>query len=272
MKHHLLFLLAGTWIAAPALAQEYCLDSASEAAYEACLERRFQQADQALNRIYQEALRAIDQLEGTAQEVQPDAWRAALREAQRAWIAFKEAECDGLALHENWEWWSPDDAVVDCRIRVTDARASELAARYGVSAEGTYADVIRTDAIGGLERRTLERFGAAIERHDWDEVRSMFDEDGYLEQREAMGLEDDQILLETLGFENNLRTGPDDDAAFQTRLNRIAEFVVTDAAYDDSRSLTVKGFVVLRDGSEVPFTMYWAERMNGGIEVVVPVG
>lgn len=272
MKHHILAfsLLASACFVVPAHAQEYCLDSASEEAHAACMNLRFKQADEALNTIYQEAMRAIRLHEGTPHETeaQPAAWRAALRDAQRAWIAFKDAECDGVAPHENWTLWDRDDAVMTCRIRLTDARAAELSAHYRVSATGNYVEMIQTEDLDPLERRTLERFGAAVERHDWEEVRSMFDEVGYIDQRDSFGLSDAQILAESMGFEYAL---PDNES-FTTRLNHIAEFAITDAVYNDAQLLTIRGFVLMDDGEALPFTMFWRARMNGGIEAVVPAG
>ena len=278
MKRSLtVLILLSTPLIAAAQEQEYCLDRASEAAYEECLQMRFDHADGALNLLYQQALSVIEDLEGASQEeVRPEEWRTALREAQRAWVAFKEAECEKLAPREHWMMWNEEHAKMICRIRLTEARVRDLAAHYNLSANptaGAYSEIIQAKGVDGLDRRTLERFGQAVERHDWEEVRSMFNEESYLDQRDGFGLEDAQIILETLGIEGNLRSGDEDEEnVYAARLNRIAEIVITKAAYDDSQTLTVEGFIMLYDGSEHRFRMHWAERMNGGLEVVVPVG
>lgn len=239
---------------------------------------RFNHADGALNLLYQQALGVIEDLEGASQEeVRPEEWRTALREAQRAWIAFKEAECEKLAPREHWMMWNEEHAKMICRIRLTEARARDLAAHYNLSADpaaGAYSEIMQAEGVYGLARRTLERFGLAVERHDWEEVRSMFNEENYLEQRDGFGLEDAQIILETLGIEGHLRFDgeEEEDNIYDARLSRIAEIVITKAAYDDARMMTVEGIIVLYDGREHPFTMLWAERMNGRLEVVVPVG
>jgi len=278
MKYIGVLLLLGMPLTTVAQEQKYCLDRASEAAYEECLQMRFNHADGALNLVYQQALGSIENLEdATLKEVHPKIWQEALREAQRAWVAFKKAECERLAPHENWMMWNTEHAKMMCRIRLTEARTRDLAAHYNLSADpaaGAYGEIIQVEDVYGLNRRTLERFGQAVERHDWEEVRSMFNEENYLEQRDGFGLSDAQIILETLGIEGNLQSDSDEDEenVYDARLSRIAEIIITKAAFDDSRMMTVEGSIILYDGSEHRFSMLWAERMNGGIEVVVPVG
>jgi uncharacterized protein YecT (DUF1311 family) len=91
-----------------------CPGDAEQAAINACLNRVFTRADAALNRQWEETLRA----------------RAAvveqLRTAQRAWLAYRDAQCASA---------TPSVASADiqaseqtlCRTRLTEARTHELA-------------------------------------------------------------------------------------------------------------------------------------------------
>jgi uncharacterized protein YecT (DUF1311 family) len=277
----ILLLLGSTALTIVAQEADYCLDRASEAAYNECLELRYLHTDGALNLLYQQALGMIDDLEAVSEEeAQPEAWRTALRAAQRAWIAFKDAECETLAPLESWmapqdDWLILNDeqAKLLCRIRLTEARVQDIAAHYNLTAEPAaraYSDIVQTEAVSGLARRTLQRFGEGLERHDWEEVLSFFNEENYLDQRDGLGLSDAQIMLETLGVKGGLAGEKTD--THQERLNRIADVIISETTYDDARGMTVKGVVRLNDGSEHAFQMYWSEGMTGRLEVVVPVG
>jgi uncharacterized protein YecT (DUF1311 family) len=91
-----------------------CPGDAEQAAINACLDRVFTRADAALNRQWEETLRAR----------QADAER--LRAAQRAWLAYRDAQCASA---------TPSVASADiqaseqtlCRTRLTEARTHELA-------------------------------------------------------------------------------------------------------------------------------------------------
>lgn len=80
-----------------------------------CIGEEFTAQDRRLNTVYQQALAAL-----------PAPRRAAFARAQRAWVAFKEAECDFVL--------DPDGgslariAANDCMLRMTATRADELEA------------------------------------------------------------------------------------------------------------------------------------------------
>jgi uncharacterized protein YecT (DUF1311 family) len=91
-----------------------CPGDAEQAAINACLNRVFTRADAALNRQWEETLRA----RAAAAEQ--------LRTAQRAWLAYRDAQCASA---------TPAVASADiqaseqtlCRTRLTEARTHELA-------------------------------------------------------------------------------------------------------------------------------------------------
>lgn len=118
-------LLAASLVAHPAAASEpqyspafaSCMDASGGVtiAMIDCIGEEFTAQDRRLNAVYRQVLAAL-----------PAARRAAFTRAQRAWVAFKEAECDFVL--------DPDGgsmariAANDCVLRMTAARADELQA------------------------------------------------------------------------------------------------------------------------------------------------
>ena len=82
------WLIAGAALlalaAAPAQAQDHldCAHAEAQQDMNQCADRDFHRADEALNRAYRAAMAKLDK---------DDA--ALLRSAQRAWLAFRDAEC-----------------------------------------------------------------------------------------------------------------------------------------------------------------------------------
>ena len=78
----------------------------------ACAAERAKAADQRLNKAYQDLLRYLD-----------DAETAKLRTAQRAWIAFRDADC---------AFWGAGEGAIapmnqaNCRADLSDLRTAEL--------------------------------------------------------------------------------------------------------------------------------------------------
>ncbi|MGH6737268.1 MAG: lysozyme inhibitor LprI family protein [Methyloceanibacter sp.] len=61
-------------------------------------------------------------------EEQRDAWKQGLREAQRAWVEFKEHDCNGAVLYE---WWGgAGGAISSCLLEHTQARTKDLRELY----------------------------------------------------------------------------------------------------------------------------------------------
>lgn len=91
-----------------------CPDDADPAQLNQCLEREFTRADAALNRQYQAALTALP------------SGAERMREAQRAWLAYRTAHCAtaGPAV-ASVETQNLEGVL--CRTRLTEARSRELA-------------------------------------------------------------------------------------------------------------------------------------------------
>jgi hypothetical protein len=81
-------------------------------------------------------------------------------------------------------------------------------------------------------------------------------------------------MEETLGIEGGLHSDSDDaeENVYYHRLSSIFEIVITMLPTAMLAAWRSKGFMMRYDGSEHRFKMHWAERMNGSIEVVAPVG
>lgn len=91
-----------------------CPGDAEQAAINACLNRVYTRVDAALNRQWEETLRARP---NSADQ---------LRTAQRAWLAYRDAQCRSVAPSiANAEIQSSEQTL--CRTRLTEARTHELA-------------------------------------------------------------------------------------------------------------------------------------------------
>jgi uncharacterized protein YecT (DUF1311 family) len=107
-----------------------CANATSTAEMNYCVDREYQTADAELNEVYQMVLRSIREGGGEA-PYDPVSWEAALVEAQRTWIAFRDADCKGLVPME-WTGGSGTTvAVLGCMIELTKERTRALGERYG---------------------------------------------------------------------------------------------------------------------------------------------
>lgn len=97
-------------------------------AMEDCLTKEAAEADKALNAAYQKMLAAIDQ---DATPSDPKAtWRDNLIAAQRAWIAYRDANCKFDLIGAEWHFGSGTTAAQQqCVLALTQSRTQELLAR-----------------------------------------------------------------------------------------------------------------------------------------------
>ena len=96
-------------------APDPCADAQTQLALTECADRQYREADAALNSAYRPLLAALD-----------DPHRERLKAAQRAWIAFRDAECRlaaSVALGGSME----PQLELACRKDMTEARVKELA-------------------------------------------------------------------------------------------------------------------------------------------------
>lgn len=103
----------------PAAAQD-CDTAETQVALTACANGEWMAADADLNANYATAIKAMAGVEGGT---------AALRQAQRAWIAYRDAACAAEAL--TVQGGSAEPMVYGfCMARLTTARAEDLAILY----------------------------------------------------------------------------------------------------------------------------------------------
>jgi uncharacterized protein YecT (DUF1311 family) len=101
-----------------------CANATAQVEMTACAEQDWKAADAKLNTAYKQAMGVMKQ---TDQQLDPGDQGAALalRDAQRAWVTFRDATCaaEGWAYHGG----SAEPMVIyACRARVTQSRADEL--------------------------------------------------------------------------------------------------------------------------------------------------
>ena len=130
-----LLWLLGPFAVPPARAADDridCENAASTYEINVCAERAFEAADARLNAVYKQALGAIVEMAVAEKPYDAASWEAALRASQRAWIAFRDAECN---RHVAMFWSGGSGATADilgCMTTMTKTRADELAERYEI--------------------------------------------------------------------------------------------------------------------------------------------
>jgi uncharacterized protein YecT (DUF1311 family) len=96
------------------------------AAQSGCLEKLANAADVKLNEVYRSAVKTIE----SSDSKDKAAWKAELKNAQQAWIAFRDADCGDLIGYEWGEGTGMGAAVESCILQKTRARTRELVDRY----------------------------------------------------------------------------------------------------------------------------------------------
>ena len=106
----LVALLAGS-----AQAQQVdCKNALSQNDMNFCADQDFQKADKALNAAYRKVMADMD-----------DATKTKLKIAQRAWVTFRDAECDYESMSEAGGSMQPM-IYSTCQARLTKVRTKEL--------------------------------------------------------------------------------------------------------------------------------------------------
>ncbi len=99
-------------------------------AYIECLEAAARAANKALNEAQARARAVIDARADLA-AVQKNRWKNALEEAQNAFIAFRNVECQNVAPYEGARGIGAFEERLACLVDKATARARELDSRYG---------------------------------------------------------------------------------------------------------------------------------------------
>lgn len=114
---------------APAFAQDNIDCAKAEAQIELtyCAEQDWMAADKDLNAIYKKAIAAAKATDISLKEVTPDLVGAetALRDAQRAWVAYRDKACDAYGFTARGGTLEPM-LVYACRADMTRQRITDL--------------------------------------------------------------------------------------------------------------------------------------------------
>jgi uncharacterized protein YecT (DUF1311 family) len=112
----------------PALAID-CPKASTTVELNFCAEKELDQADAALNAVYKKVLAYIAK-NGSDKPYDSKSWEDALRESQRAWVAFRDADCKGL-IPMSWTGGTgATGAVLGCLTEKTKVRTTELESLY----------------------------------------------------------------------------------------------------------------------------------------------
>ena len=95
-----------------------------------CADKDFQAADKALNEAYEAALASTKTRE-LEKPYDAKSFEAAMRAAQRAWIAYRDADCKDLTAQEWSGGTGTTSAVLGCMTEKTMQRTKDLKERYG---------------------------------------------------------------------------------------------------------------------------------------------
>lgn len=129
--------LALALLAAPALAQDK--NKAAEDALaecdgptpvmNACIFEKYEAADRELNQVWQQVLATIEPSDYLPADAAEE-WKQHLLAAQRAWVTFKEEDCNGATAYEWYGGTGANAAVGSCLYATTVARTEDLKLRY----------------------------------------------------------------------------------------------------------------------------------------------
>lgn len=118
-------LLLALVLAGPASAQEVdCANAMAQVELTFCAEQDWMAADARLNAVYRLAVAAMKQVDAGLPRDQRGA-EEALRRAQRAWIAYRDAACEA----EGWPMHGGSAEamlIYGCRARLTEDRSRDL--------------------------------------------------------------------------------------------------------------------------------------------------
>lgn len=106
-----------------------CAEATATPELNHCAEIRLKKADSELAGALAKAKAQIAKRAGSAPYDGPS-WTAGLEAAQKAWSAYREADCKGLVPAEWQGGTGATLAVLECMAQMTEARAFEVTERY----------------------------------------------------------------------------------------------------------------------------------------------
>ncbi len=116
--------------AAPAHAQDAavnCADPQAQQEMNFCAGQDFEKADKELNQVYKKAVASQQQVDKDMGDMGPPYLGAvkALKKAQRAWIDYRDGQCEGEGYEAAGGSMQPM-LISGCKARLTQARTKEL--------------------------------------------------------------------------------------------------------------------------------------------------
>jgi len=109
-------------------AETPCADADTTVAMRECLDKEYIRADAALNAVWKKVMAQVSAADHLPAKEAKE-WKDELLASQRAWIQFKEHDCDAAGF----EWYGgtgAPGAILSCLLEHTEARTSDLKARY----------------------------------------------------------------------------------------------------------------------------------------------
>jgi uncharacterized protein YecT (DUF1311 family) len=104
-----------------------CNNAQSQADMNYCADQDFQKADKQLNDVYKQALKSQADLDKESASINPDYVGAvkALKKAQRAWIDYRDGQCEGVGYQAAGGTMQPM-LISGCEADLTNKRVKEL--------------------------------------------------------------------------------------------------------------------------------------------------
>ncbi len=106
-----------------------CANATATFELNACAEKELDRADATLNEVYKKVLAFVAKSEAE-KPYDAKSWEDALRASQRAWVAFRDAQCKGLVPMSWTGGTGTTGEVLGCMAGMTKARSKELGEMY----------------------------------------------------------------------------------------------------------------------------------------------
>lgn len=124
--------LASLASVAPAMADEPidCANAASTVEINFCADKEYQAADKDLNAAYAKALKSV-RTRDMEKPYDAKSFEAALRGAQRAWVAYRDADCKDVEAQIWTNGSGATAAILGCMTEKTVQRTNDLKEQFG---------------------------------------------------------------------------------------------------------------------------------------------